>query len=193
MGPILARPPLVVCKRSMTPTRRQYVLAAVAAVLAVAGLAACGGDDGGADDTQTDAEVPVTDPSTGKPAPPGRLPDKYPPSTTTPGDEPPAPAPDVTVPEHARARVDAAVADLSARLASEPATISVVDYRDVTWGDGSLGCPRPDTMYIQRLTPGTLLVLRAANGTTFEYHGGPEGALSYCASPRPPVEGQGAQ
>jgi hypothetical protein len=143
-----------------------------AAVVITVALAACGGgDDGeGAGDATTDAEVTVTDP----PDPDG-------------GDQPA-----VTVPPSAQARVDAAIADLAARVGADAETISVADYRDVTWSDASLGCPQPDMSYIQRLTPGTLLVLRAADGATFEYHGGSDGALSYCATPRPPVEGQGA-
>jgi hypothetical protein len=131
----------------------------------------------------------VTDPSTGKPSPPSRLPDRDPPGG---GDADPDNQPTVTVPPSAQAYVDAAVADLATRLDADAEAISVADFRAVTWSDASLGCPQPDMSYIQRLTPGTLLVLRAPNGTRHEYHGGPDGALSYCAAPRPPVEGQGA-
>jgi hypothetical protein len=151
---------------------RIFTLAAV--VVITVALAACGdGDDGeGSGDATTDAEVTMTDP----PAPdPG-------------GDDQPA----VTVPPSAQARVDEAVADLAARVGADAETISVADYRDVTWSDASLGCPQPDMSYIQRLTPGVLLVLRAADGATFEYHGGSDGALSYCDAPRPPVQGEGA-
>jgi hypothetical protein len=83
------------------------------------------------------------------------------------------------------------VANLASRLGADPATIKVVTYRDVTWGDSSLGCPQPKMAYLQRLTGGSLLVLESANGTRFEYHAGPSGELFYCATPRPPVEGQG--
>jgi hypothetical protein len=183
--------------RTRPPTLRSIAALAVLAGLAAGTLAACGGDDeadDGAEVAPTDTEVPMTDPSTGKPLPPDRLPgtdpsSTDPPTTGTPGTEPAA---NVTIPSRAQARVDAAVADLAARLSVEASAITIVDYRDVTWADGSLGCPEPDMSYIQRLTPGTLLVLRAPNGVTFEYHGGPSGDLSYCASPRPPVAGQGA-
>jgi hypothetical protein len=188
--------------RTRPPTLRSIAALAVlvgVAALAAGTLVACGGDDDGAEVAPTDTEVPMTDPSTGKPLPPDRLPgtdpsstdppSTDPPTTGTPATEPPA---NVTIPSRAQARVDAAVADLAARLSVEASDIAVVDYRDVTWADGSLGCPEPDMSYIQRLTPGTLLVLGAPNGVTFEYHGGPSGDLSYCASPRPPVAGQGA-
>lgn len=182
---------------SRRPTATLAAGVALALALALVALAACGGDgegDGGDDagmieDAETDVEVTVTDPSTGKPSPPSRLPDRDPAGGR---DADPENQPAVTVPPSAQAHVDAAVADLAARLGADAEGISVADFRAVTWSDASLGCPQPDMNYIQRLTPGTLLVLRAPNGTRHEYHGGPAGALSYCAAPRPPVEGQGA-
>jgi len=179
----------------MTPATRRSWIVALVALVALAPVA-CGGDDGGrAEEPSTDLEVTVTDPLTGKPVPPDRLPGTTEPGNTLPdttGPDPPSTDPTVTIPPSARASVDSAVADLAGRLGTEASAITVVDYRAVTWGDASLGCPQPDMSYIQRLTPGSLLVLRAANGTTFEYHGGPDGTLSYCAAPRPPAEGQGA-
>lgn len=87
--------------------------------------------------------------------------------------------------------MDGAVADLGTRLNADPTTIAVIEYRDVIWGDSSMGCPQADTSYLQRLTAGSLLILEASGGTRFEYHAGPTGELFYCATPRPPVEGQG--
>jgi hypothetical protein len=92
----------------------------------------------------------------------------------------------------AQARVDGAVADLATRLNTDPATITVIEYRDVTWADSSLGCPQPGMSYLQRLTEGSLLILEARGGTRVEYHAGPTGELFYCATPQPPVEGQGS-
>jgi len=66
------------------------------------------------------------------------------------------------------------------------AEVTVVEAREVTWRDSSLGCPQPGTMYLQRLTPGHLVVVRAG-GRRLEYHCGPLGPARYCANPRPPL------
>lgn len=84
--------------------------------------------------------------------------------------------------------VDVAKQDLAQRLAVPAGEISVVDAREVTWSDGSLGCPQPGMMYAQVLTPGYLVKL-AYGGREYEYHAGKDRALSYCKNPSPPVEG----
>ena len=97
--------------------------------------------------------------------------------TGEPGDSP-ALAPEV------RAAVD----DLAERTGTEPAEIRVVVYESVTWPDGSLGCPEPGMVYTQALVDGRRLIL-AADGSDFAYHGGADGPLDYCATPRPALEG----
>jgi hypothetical protein len=84
--------------------------------------------------------------------------------------------------------VMAAVQDLAQRLGVDPADVTVVDARAVTWGDGSLGCPQPGMQYVQRLVDGTLVILKAG-GRTYEYHGGDP--LFLCENPRPPSGGGG--
>ena len=84
-------------------------------------------------------------------------------------------------------RVAAAVADLASRENVDPGSISVVEVRDVTWSDGSLGCPKPGMSYTMALVPGTLAVLEV-DGRRFEYHGNRQGDLRYCEDPKPPVD-----
>ena len=70
--------------------------------------------------------------------------------------------------------------DLAKRLTIDIDEITVVAARQVTWSDGSLGCPQPDRMYTQALVPGVLIVLRAGD-ETFEYHGARGVAPFLCA------------
>ncbi len=85
-------------------------------------------------------------------------------------------------------RVAAAVADLATRLGVPAAEVVVQVLEEVTWSDGSLGCPVPGLVYPQMLVPGARLVLEAA-GSRYEYHATADGPFGYCADPRPPVRG----
>lgn len=82
--------------------------------------------------------------------------------------------------------VPQAIADLATRLDVDESAITVVEEREVTWSDSSLGCPEPGMNYLQRLTDGVLVVLEA-DGQRYEYHGGD--TLTYCANPTPPAAG----
>ena len=73
--------------------------------------------------------------------------------------------------DHQRPLVQAARADLAARLGVTVDAVTVVDARAVTWGDASYGCPEPGMRYLSRLMEGALVVLEA-DGRRFEYHGG---------------------
>ena len=64
--------------------------------------------------------------------------------------------------------------------------VVVVEARDVTWRDSSLGCPAPGISYLQRLTEGFLVVLRIG-ARRVEYHSGPSGPARFCANPQPPL------
>lgn len=67
-------------------------------------------------------------------------------------------------------RVKLAIADLAARLDIDPAAIEVLIDEEVTWNDGSLGCPAPDMAYTQALVDGYRIVL-LADGERYRYHG----------------------
>ncbi len=70
----------------------------------------------------------------------------------------------------------AAVTDLAARLGIDESAVTVVSVEEVTWSDGSLGCPEPGMMYTQALENGSLIVLEVAGRDPF-----------YCATPIAPV------
>ena len=76
--------------------------------------------------------------------------------------------------------------DLAKRLGVDPGDISVVSAEEVTWSDGSLGCPQPGMSYTQALVPGSRIVLEA-NGKRFEYHAAAGKPPFYCKNPKPPV------
>ena len=82
----------------------------------------------------------------------------------------------LNVPSEATPAVNAAVADVSRRFAVRA---EVVEIERVTWSDGSLGCPQPDTMYTQALVPGWRIVL-AAGSRSFEYHASEGGRVVHC-------------
>jgi len=62
-----------------------------------------------------------------------------------------------------------AVADLAQRLSIGQGEIKVVDVKEVTWPDTSLGSPEPGMFYAQVLTPGYKIILQA-KGQEYEYH-----------------------
>ena len=66
--------------------------------------------------------------------------------------------------------VQMAKADLSQRLDISPEDIELINYEEVQWRDGSLGCPQPKMRYIQVITPGYRIQL-SAQGQMYNYHG----------------------
>jgi hypothetical protein len=80
----------------------------------------------------------------------------------------PSPVP-ASVPPAAQGAVDASVSALASQLGVDRDTIVVVSVEATDWPDTSLGCPAPDMMYAQVVTPGFLVVLDA-RGTTYQYH-----------------------
>lgn len=98
---------------------------------------------------------------------------------------PPSPAP--IVGEVPSRLVDAARADLSARIGADAAAAAaaeVVVAESVTWPDGSLGCPVPGELYVQVLTPGYRLVFEA-DGVRYDYRLSEAGAIRLCERARP--------
>jgi hypothetical protein len=59
--------------------------------------------------------------------------------------------------------------DLAQRRGFPLESIRWVSVNAVTWRDASLGCPRPNTKYLQVITPGFKVVL-GAEGRAYEYH-----------------------
>jgi hypothetical protein len=146
--------------------------AATGALLVVLALGACqgSGEPEPEDDTATTASPQPTD---------------------EPTDEPGDDATDEGSGLSAEALVQGAVDDLAAREDADAGDIQAGQLEQVTWPDGSLGCPIPGQAYTQALIDGTRLVL-TLDGTDYAYHGQGEEPLEYCAEPTDPVAGDTA-
>jgi len=74
------------------------------------------------------------------------------------------------LPPEAAAMVARVQQDLAERLSAPPgATMTLLSAEALTWPDTSLGCPRPDTDYIQVETSGFQITL-LGNGGRYTYH-----------------------
>lgn len=119
-----------------------------------------------------------------------------------PGTDPGAssPPPDLTLaPSGSLPDLGEVPADLFARAAQEAAAAANVAVEQVTivraqaanWPTPALGCPDPDMMYTQVITPGYWLVLRAGD-QEFDFRASERGALQLCppGQGEPPVDDQ---
>ncbi len=79
-----------------------------------------------------------------------------------------APSP-TALPEGSEVALEAAIADLAARLNIAEADVRVDGVEKRMWNDASLGCPQPGMMYAQVITPGFLIRL-SAGGKVYTYH-----------------------
>jgi hypothetical protein len=104
-----------------------------------------------------------------------------PPGAGTP--RPPAGGQTPMVPASLQAMVRLALDDAARRSGRDAATLEVKLATQVTWPDGSIGCPQPDRMYTQALVPGYRIVI-AAGSELLEYHGAGQGAPGYCPPER---------
>jgi hypothetical protein len=82
--------------------------------------------------------------------------------------------------------VEQAKADLAKRLSVDAGEVTVVSAAEVTWRDGSLGCPQKGMYYTQALIPGFRTILKVA-GTEYHYHSGSGRAPFLCENPQPPL------
>ena len=113
---------------------------------------------------------------------------------------PPEPTPERTAEPEPTAEPRAPTADISeaglaalvARAAEEAGVaineVRVVTAEEVTWSDGSLGCPQPGMAYTQALVPGFRVVLEIG-GDELSFHAAQGGEFQFCEDPQPPVEG----
>lgn len=77
------------------------------------------------------------------------------------------------------AMVAAIRADAERRGGVPAGQLRVLETRGVTWRDGALGCPLPDTVYAQALVPGWRLLV-VAGGQTLHYHASGDGQWLLC-------------
>lgn len=71
--------------------------------------------------------------------------------------------------------------DLAQRLGVDPEQLEVISAEEVTWPDGSLGCPEPGMSYTQALVDGSKVVLEH-DGRVYVYHAGDDGEPFLCPS-----------
>jgi hypothetical protein len=77
---------------------------------------------------------------------------------------------------------DLAMQDLGSILGLEQGEIEVVQAAYVTWRDSALGCPQPGYQYMQVLTNGSRIRLRA-NKQVYQYHSGGNRPPFLCEKP----------
>lgn len=118
------------------------------------------------------------------------------PATDTPRLPPPAPAeatneptappkadtPSPTAQEMARLSRE----DLSQRLGLAIEEITILEVEPVTWPDASLGCPQPEKVYAEVLTPGFFIRLEA-KGQQYIYHTDESSTIVLCTGDTLPV------
>jgi hypothetical protein len=84
--------------------------------------------------------------------------------------------------------VEEAVVDLATRLGVSETDIELISIEEVTWSDGSLGCPEPGKSYTQALVEGHRIVL-GHEEKVYVYHTG--GDLGPFLCPNPEAKGGG--
>ncbi|MCG8434562.1 MAG: hypothetical protein MJA83_11075 [Gammaproteobacteria bacterium] len=80
--------------------------------------------------------------------------------------------------------VSLAKQDLVALLVIKEESIELLEARYVTWRDSSIGCPRPSFQYMQVLSNGVRILLKA-DGKIYYYHSGSNTPLFRCPNPSP--------
>ena len=110
-------------------------------------------------------------------APPSRIPDAVSDSLQPRG----TPVATAQMPREVRRAV---VADAARRFEVAESAVVLSAAEQVTWGDGSLGCPEPGRMYTQALVPGYRVTATTPAGR-MRYHTDSRGQVAACAHPRP--------
>lgn len=85
----------------------------------------------------------------------------------------------VQVPAPAQGVVASAKAEVAARTGAPEAQIAVIRVEEVVWGDASLGCPQPEDIYAQVITPGYRIIL-SHKGKEYVYHSDQRGRVILC-------------
>lgn len=102
--------------------------------------------------------------------------------STPPGNEPQLP--DGEVPTEL---LEAIVAEAAHRAGVTAQEIEVTAAEQVTWSDGSLGCPEEGMAYTQALVPGYRVVVEFGK-EELHFHATESGDFRFCDEPRPPLE-----
>jgi hypothetical protein len=111
-------------------------------------------------------------------APPTRIPDVITPESLPQGQ----PVAVAGIPKVVRRAV---VADAARRFEVAESSVVLARAEQVTWSDGSLGCPSPGRMYTQALVPGYRVTATTAAGQMV-YHTDTRGNVVTCGMPARP-------
>jgi hypothetical protein len=112
-------------------------------------------------------------------APPKRIPDVVP-GVALDGTQPTGePVNTANMPRLVRRAV---VADAARRFQVAESSVVLVNAEQVTWGDGSLGCPQPGRSYTQMLVEGYRVTATTAAGRML-YHTDMRGNVTTCVLP----------
>jgi hypothetical protein len=71
------------------------------------------------------------------------------------------------------------IAAIAADLGVSPESVQLITMESRDWPDSSLGCPQPDMLYAQVVTPGYLVLVEVA-GEQIEYHTDKRGTVVRC-------------
>jgi hypothetical protein len=117
-------------------------------------------------------------------APPSRIPDP----ASDPLQPRGVPVATAAMPREVRRAV---VADAARRFEVAESAVVLSAAEQVSWSDGSLGCPEPGRMYTQALVPGYRVTATTPMGR-MRYHTDSRGQVVTCAQPRPRASSPGA-
>jgi hypothetical protein len=143
-------------------------------------LVACG--------TAPDASTPTSEPTptpSPAPSPTDAAPSAAPPSATPDEPETDDDSEANTMPPEIAEAARAALAD---HLGREPDALTLTNSEDRAWSDSALGCPSPEGIYLQVITPGYLLVFEDDAGATYAIHTSDSGEpLILCENGEPTI------
>ena len=105
------------------------------------------------------------------------------PNTAAPEPSPPSRRAEAPVSTELQSKVQAALADAARRTGLDTAALKVISAEQVTWPDGSLGCPAPGMMYSMALVPGHRIRIQAGT-QLLDYHSALNGQPVLCPQGR---------
>jgi len=105
------------------------------------------------------------------------------PNTTAPDPSPPSRRAEAPVSTELQSKVQAALADAARRTGLDTSALKVISAEQVTWPDGSLGCPAPGMMYSMALVPGHRIRIQAGT-QQLDYHSALNGQPVLCPQGR---------
>ncbi|MEO6409733.1 MAG: hypothetical protein ABIO45_13395 [Burkholderiaceae bacterium] len=79
--------------------------------------------------------------------------------------------------------IQAVLADAASRMRLDPSQVKLVSSENVTWPDGSLGCPVPGMLYTMAIVAGYRIRIQTG-AQRLQYHAASNGKWLLCAAGR---------